>query len=449
MHLERSSNLSLLDQLAAMPDRDEILNALSDVDAEGLLYQWTGFLARPAQELPEGDWSYWLILAGRGFGKTRTGAEAVREWVKTNQYVNLIGATSDDARDIMVEGESGIMSICPRGERPYYKKHESKLEWPNGATSLIFTADKPDRLRGKQHEKIWADELASWRYMDAWDQAKFGLRLGKLPQAIVTTTPRPLKILKDIMSDPRSVVTSGSTYDNKANLAPSFFDSIITKYEGTRIGRQELNAELLDDMPGALWTRANIDETRKSPNAMPDMERVVVAVDPSVTNNEGSDETGIVCAGKGVDGEAYVWADESGRMSPNQWGKKAVSLFRSESADVIVAESNNGGDMVEDTIRSVDAHVNVKQVKASRGKVTRAEPIAALYEQGRVHHVGSLDTLEDQMVSFTSDFDRKSQGYSPDRVDALVWAITELFPSMTKRIKDHKQTVIPKAKGYF
>jgi phage terminase large subunit-like protein len=426
-------------------DVSELIEGLSDTQAEELLYQWAGWKARPAQEIPEGLWSYWLILAGRGFGKTRTGAETVREWVKTNQYVNLIGATADDARDIMVEGESGILAVCPKDERPYYKKHESKLEWPNGAISLIFTADKPDRLRGKQHCKLWADELASWRYMDAWDQAKFGLRLGDNPQALITTTPRPLKVLKEIMEDNKTVVTRGSTYDNKANLAPSFFDSIITRYEGTRIGRQELNAELLDDMPGALWTRASIDDHRKSPASLPDMERIVVSVDPSVTNNEGSDETGIICSGKGTDGHAYVWADSSGRMSPNQWGKVSVSLYHSESADIIVAETNNGGDMVEDTIRAVDNNVNVKQVRASRGKVTRAEPIAALYEQGRVHHVGALDTLEDQMVSFTSDFDRKSQGYSPDRVDALVWGITELFPSITAKPKSQKITRIPKA----
>ncbi len=445
-----SSVSSLSEQIKELPyiEKVKFLDGLNENDLHDVIYKWSGWMARPAQELPEGVWSYWLILAGRGFGKTRTGAETVREWVKTNQYVNLIGATSDDARDIMVEGESGILSICPPDERPYYKKHEAKLEWPNGATSLIFTADKPDRLRGKQHCKLWADELAAWRYMDAWDQAKFGLRLGKNPQAIITTTPRPLKILKEIINDKRSVVTRGSTYDNKSNLASTFFDSIITRYEGTRIGRQELNAELLDDIPGALWTRKSIDNHRKSPNALPDMERVVVAVDPSVTNNEGSDETGIICAGKGTDGHAYVWNDSSGRMSPNDWGKTSVSLYHSESADVIVAESNNGGDMVEDTIRSVDANVNVKQVKASRGKVTRAEPIAALYEQGRVHHVGSLDTLEDQMVSFTSDFDRKAQGYSPDRVDALVWAITELFPAMTRR-NQVKATQIPKAVGYF
>ena len=430
------------------PDRDEILSTLTEEQAEVLRYQWKGWMARPSQELPDGDWAYWLILAGRGFGKTRTGAEVVREWVKTSRYVNLIGATADDARDIMVEGESGILAVCSPDERPYYKKHEAKLVWPNGAISLIFTADQPERLRGKQHEKLWADELAAWRYMEAWDQAKFGLRLGDNPQAIITTTPRPLKLLRTIMEDPQTVVTRGSTYDNKTNLAKSFFSAIITQYEGTRIGRQELNAELLDDIPGALWTLKSIDEHRKSPNSLPDMERVVVAVDPSVTNKEGSDETGIVCGGRGTDGHAYVWIDSSKRMSPSEWGKLAVGLYHSESADIIVAESNNGGDMVEDTIKTVDANVNVKQVKASRGKVTRAEPVAALYEQGRVHHVGSLDTLEDQMVNFTSDFDRKAQGYSPDRVDALVWMITELFPSMTKRPEAEESLHIPKMKRF-
>ena len=428
--------LSPCERLASLPqlDKDAFLEQLSNEQASQLIDQWEGWLARPAQERPTGAWTYWLVMAGRGFGKTRTGAETVRAWIKEGaRYVNLIGATADDARDIMVEGESGILSVCSRVERPEYVKHASKLVWPNGATSLIFTADKPDRLRGKQHEKLWADELAAWRYLESWDQAKFGLRLGKNPQAIVTTTPRPLKALIELSKDPDCVVTRGSTYDNKANLADGFFSTIIKKYEGTRMGRQELLAELLDDMPGALWSRKNIDELRKSAAALPEMKRIVVGVDPAITNTEGSDESGIITGGLGVDGHGYVWGDDSGRYSPKEWAHKAVSRFLEDDADLIVAEVNQGGDMVEQTIRTENPNINVKKVTASRGKVTRAEPISALYEQGRIHHVGRLDTLEDQMCAFTSDFDRKAQGYSPDRVDALVWMLTELFPSITKK----------------
>lgn len=437
MPLDNSSHLSPADRIAALSpqEQEEFVESLTEAQAKVLPHTWSGWLARPSQEVPTGDWAYWLILAGRGFGKTRTGAETVREWVKAEQYVNLIGATADDARDIMVEGESGILAICPPDERPLYKKHEAKLEWPNGATSLIFTADKPDRLRGKQHGALWADELAAWRYMDAWDQAKFGLRLGARPRAVITTTPRPLKVLRDLMEDPRCVVTRGSTYDNKANLAESFFTDIITTYEGTRLGRQELNAEMLDDIPGALWTRANIDAHRKSPAAMPDMKRSVVAVDPAVSNDEGSDEHGIVSCGLGVDGEGYVWADDSMLGTPLEWAKAAVSRYHADAADLIVAEANQGGLMVEQTIRSVDPSAKVRLVHASRGKVVRAQPAAALYEQGRVHHVGRLDALEDQMCAFTADFDRKKQGYSPDRVDALVWGLAELFPAMTRKQK--------------
>lgn len=427
--------LSLAEQCAALPEaeRAAILKKLTAAEKISLAHDWR-YWSRPEQQLPQGDWTYWLLLAGRGFGKTRTGAEAVRQWAKTENYVNLIGATSDDARDIMVEGESGLLAICPPDERPTYKKHEAKLEWPNGGVSLIFTADKPDRLRGKQHAKFWADELASWRYMDAWDQAQFGLRLGTRPQGVISTTPRPIKPIRELVKDPRCKVTRGSTYDNRANLADAFFSQIITKYEGTRLGRQELMAEILDDIPGALWKRTNIDTYRKSPAAIPDMRRVVVGVDPAVSTLEGSDEHGIICAGLGVDGAAYVWADDSERgLTPEEWASKAIRRYRSDNADAMVIEVNQGGDMAESVVRAIDPTVNVKKVRASRGKVTRAEPIAAMYEQGRVHHVGALDALEDQMCAFTSDFDKSAQGYSPDRVDALVWALTELQPGMARR----------------
>lgn len=407
------------------PELAKWIASLSDDEAQVLLYDWE-FWARPDQELPPGAWQTWLVLAGRGFGKTRTGAEAVRKWVRSYRYVNLIAATGDDARDIMVEGESGILACCPRAERPYYRVSKRRLEWPNGARSLIFTADEPERLRGKQHEKLWADELAAWRYPDSWDQAMMGLRLGRSPQCVVTTTPRPTPLIKQLIADPNTYVTRGSTYDNRANLAPQFFSQIIRKYEGTRLGRQELNAEILDDNPGALWHRENIDAHRV--REAPQLSRIVVGLDPAVTSDETSDETGIIVVGVGADVQAngehfYVLRDASLIASPMQWAKAAVEAYHVLRADRIIGETNNGGDMIEALLRQVDMNVSYRKVTATRGKAIRAEPIAALYEQGRVHHVNSFPQLEDQMC----EWDPAIPGLrSPDRMDALVWALTEL-----------------------
>lgn len=670
--------------------------------------------AREEQMLPDGDWTYWLILAGRGFGKTRTGAETVRKWVKGNRYINLIGATADDAKDIMIEGESGILACCPTDERPYYKKHERKLEWPNGATSLIFTADEPERLRGKQHEKLWSfphetlvltrngdrcigditigdevltragykpvvdtanyigvtgaialddgtelvgtgdhrvmtdrgwvqmqhlteddlvwkstglsnrtatsgrisgratkptnerlciniggcgsgiaglsqrvatfttstgtklttalrtwsvlvtpsilayiwscgqstlnsitratylasnagsllpvsaligmpdatgvtsgvetvsgkrtrssaafagepitafgdlrviaagvvrtwvaqekqrvycltvadqpeffantilahncDEMAAWRYPAAWDQAKFGLRLGAKPQAIITTTPRPTRMMRELIGDKKCHVTKGSTYDNRENLAENFFDDIIGKYEGTRLGRQELMAEMLNDMPGALWSQSLIDKNRIPEDAAPPMRRIVVAVDPATSNEEHSDETGIVVAGVDETGKGYVLADYSGKYSPEEWARQTVAAYNRWSADRIIAEKNQGGDMVAFTLKSIMATAPITLVSASRGKTTRAEPVSALYEQGRVIHVGAFEELEDQMCAFTIDLDRRAFGKSPDRVDALVWAFTELFPRIIKTTNRRTVTYKPKQRFFM
>lgn len=393
-----------------------------------LLHDWD-WNARPKQMIPSGSWLYWLILAGRGFGKTRTGAETVRIWSKKYNYVNLIGATSDDAREIMVEGESGILAICPKGERPEYKKHERKLVWPNGHVSLIFTADEPERLRGKQHAKLWPDELAAWRYPEAWDQAMLGLRLGDNPQAIVTTTPKPIKIIRDLVKDPGTHITTGSTYENKVNLAASFLTAIVKKYEGTRLGRQELNAEILDDNPGALWKRSIIDELRVE--KAPALRRVVIAIDPAATKNKNSDETGITAEGLGFEGHGYMLADLSLRGTPEEWGRVAVNAFHHFKADRIIAEVNNGGDMVEHVIRSIDPNIPFRAVHASRGKITRAEPISALYEQGRIHHVGTFPVLEDQMC----EYDPKTATFSPDRMDSAVWGFTELFGGIDTEIR--------------
>lgn len=362
-------------------------------------------------------------MAGRGYGKTRTGAETCREWVRHgHHYVNMIGATADDARDIMVQGESGILAICPTWERPEYKPSQRKLCWPNGAESLIFTADEPERLRGKQHAKLWADELAAWRYPESWDQAKFGLRLGKHPQAIITTTPRPTQLVRDIIADPATVVTRGNTADNRDNLPDSFFDAILRKYEGTRLGRQEIDGELLDDNPGALFKRADIDRSRVV--IAPPMKRIVVSIDPAVTSNADSDDTGIVVAGIDADGQGYILADLTLHASPEGWAQAAVKAYHDAKADRIVAEVNNGGDMIESLIRAVDRNVPVHKVTATRGKAIRAEPVAALYEQGRIHHVGQLARLEDQMVEWDP---ADNTARSPDRMDAMVWAITDLM----------------------
>lgn len=381
--------------------------------------------ARPNQLPPPEPWTYWLILAGRGFGKTRTGAEQVRTWVKHYPYVNLIGATSDDARDIMIEGESGILAICPNDERPRYLSHKRQLQWPNGAKSLIFTADEPERLRGKQHMKLWADEFAAWRYPEAWDQAAFGLRLGDNPQAVITTTPKPTKALKELVNDKGTVITKGNTYENAANLAPAFLQRIVTKYEGTRLGRQELSAEILDDNPGALWKRTQIEDLRVK--QAPALKRIVVAIDPAATSNPDSDETGMTVQGLGSDNHGYVLADISLRGTPEEWARAAVAAYHHWQADRIIGETNNGGEMVETVIRMVDPNVPFTAVHASRGKIIRAEPISALYEQGRCHHVGSFPVLEDQMC----DFDAKTAKYSPDRMDALVWGFTDLMTEVS------------------
>ena len=395
--------------------------------AEALLYDWE-FWCRPSQRMPPediipGGWTAWLILAGRGFGKTRIGAEAVRRWARDYPLVNLIGATADDARDIMIEGESGILACCPKDERPNYIPSKRRLEWPSGAVSLIFTADEPERLRGKQHFKLWCDEIAAWRYRESWDQAQFGLRLGKNPQAVVTTTPKPIAIIKELIHDVSTVVTRGTTYENRDNLAPTFYTKIITKYEGTRLGRQELQAEVLDDNPGALWQRTVIDETRVQ-HAPPTLKRIVVGVDPAVSSNPDSDLTGIVVVG--VDdrwpAHYYVLDDLSLIETPDKWAEVVVAAYARHGADRIVGEVNNGGDLIETVLRTKDMDLAYRGVHATRGKVVRAEPISALYEQRRVHHVGSFGALEDEMC----DFNPMTSTASPDRMDALVWAITEL-----------------------
>lgn len=443
---------SLAEQLAELTpqDRAYVFEHLTIEQKASLRWDWT-FWARANQIEPEGDqWLTWLILAGRGYGKTRTGAETIRDWAcgptplaggKYGRFA-LVAETSADARDVMVEGESGILACHPKAFRPTYEPSKRRLTWPNGAVATLYNAVEPDQLRGPQHDAAWCDELAKWRYAQAtWEQLQLGLRIGPLPRCIITTTPRPIPVLKTIMADPTTVITRGSTRENVGNLAPSFMKQIFGLYEGTRLGRQELEAEILDDVPGALWTRRTLDEHRLGDfDDLPDLVRIVVGVDPATTSNDKSNETGIVACGIGPtkDGwpQGYVLDDVSLVGTPEEWAKAAIALYRRLEADCIVAEVNQGGEMVEAVIRSIDPNVPVKQVRATRGKYMRAEPVSSLYEQGRIHHVGAFSTLEDQMCIFTPDFDR-SEG-SPDRLDALVWAFTNLFGRLIRPLKKEK-----------
>lgn len=429
---------------AALPEleRQKQLESLPLEVQASLAFNWNWW-ARPDQHIPEGDWTTWLILAGRGWGKTKTGSETIRSWACGStplaaghcKHIALVAETSGDARDVMVEGPAGILACHPKDFRPLYEPSKRRLTWPNGAQATLYNAVEPDQLRGPQHDAAWGDEVAKWRYMqETWDQLQMGLRLGLHPRQIITTTPRPLPLIRKLLIDPSCVSTRGRTWDNADNLAAPFLRQIEDRYTGTRLGRQELEGEVLDDMPGALWNHETIDLGRK--RVPPDLERIVVAVDPAATSGEDADETGIVAVGIGRDEDGnqrgYVLADRSLRGSPEEWAKAAVNLYRELDADRIVAEKNQGGEMVASVLKAVDRNVPITLVTATRGKVVRAEPISALYEQGRVHHVGQFKKLEEQMCLFTHDTDR-TNGNSPDRVDALVWGLTSVFDRITSR----------------
>ncbi|WP_449727762.1 DNA-packaging protein [Gemmobacter serpentinus] len=416
---------------------DEFLAGLSNEALLALPWLFE-FWALPHQLPPEGGWKTWVVMGGRGAGKTRAGAEWVRTMVEgarpgdpgRARRLALVGETIDQVREVMVFGESGIIACSPPDRRPLWEAGRRRLVWPNGATAQVFSAHEPESLRGPQFDAAWVDELAKWKKAEeTWDQLQFALRLGGNPQQVVTTTPKNVAVLKAILNNPSSVVTHAPTDANRAHLAASFLTEVQARYGGTRLGRQELEGALLEDAEGALWTTGMIEAARVA--IVPRLSRVVVAVDPPVTGHGGSDECGIVVVGAVTEGpvqdwRAYVLEDASVQgASPDQWARAAVDAMQRHGAERLVAEVNQGGDLVQSVIRQVDPLVSYKAVRASRGKVARAEPVAALYEQGRVSHLRHLARLEDQMCRMTS------RGYegkgSPDRVDALVWALTALM----------------------
>jgi phage terminase large subunit-like protein len=411
--------------LASLPEtaRAEFLASLGPRETEWLIEHWP-FWARADQLAPRTGWTTWLVLGGRGAGKTRAGAEWVRGEVEAARAgrVALVGETFADVREVMIDGPSGLRALGPRDARPRYEASRKRLLWPNGAIAYAFSASEPESLRGPQFDAAWVDELAKWRYAEAaWDMLQFGLRLGEKPRQVVTTTPRPVPILKRLMAEGTSAVTRAATSANRANLAEAFFRSVIARYEGTRLGRQELDAELIEDNPDALWSRATIEAGRM--RTAPPLARIVVAIDPPATSGEKADECGIVVAGVTEDGRGVVLDDRSmGGLTPLAWASRAAKAFRDHEADRIVAEVNMGGEMAESILRQVMPAAPLRLVRATRGKRVRAEPVAALYERGLVGHVGSFAKLEDQMCDYVP-----GEGRSPDRLDALVWALTDLM----------------------
>lgn len=395
--------------------------------------------ARAEQTPPDcatngGRWRAWLFVGGRGAGKTRAGAEWVRGLVgfsdKPAGRIALIGETWADARDVMVEGVSGVLAVHRKWDRPTWESSRRRLVWPNGAVAQVYSAEDPESLRGPQFDAAWCDEIAKWRRaQEVWDMLQFGLRLGDWPRAMVTTTPRPIALLKKLMADPANVVTRASTRANARNLAPGFLQAIEERYGGTRLGRQEIDGAIVEERADALWSRAQLDSVRIA--SAPPLTRIVVAIDPPASSHARADKCGIVAAGVDGDGLVYVLADATlSAARPGEWAARAVALYREYEADALVAEVNQGGDMVAAVIAEADANAPVVKVRATRGKYLRAAPVALLYEQGRVRHAGSFPELEDEMSAFGPD--GLADGASPDRLDALVWAITHLALSDKK-----------------
>ncbi|MBA8876693.1 phage terminase large subunit-like protein [Phyllobacterium myrsinacearum] len=407
------------------------IDNLSPLQIQALTREWM-FQGRASQQPPHKDWRTWLILGGRGSGKTRAGAEWVNSIVqgfppfrpRKLLSIALVGETLNDVREVMIDGPSGIMAVS-RTERPRFETTRRRLVWANGATAAMFSSEDPDSLRGPQFDAAWGDELAKWKHaQETWDMLQFGLRLGENPKQVVTTTPKPIALLKALMSDDAVLVNRMRTAENEANLAQSFLTHVNKLYGGTRLGRQELNGELIEERRDALWSRSMMEQIHRGD--VPEMQRIVVAIDPPASATRKSDACGIVAAGLDAEGTGWVLADESfAPAKPIQWARCAVALFHRLEADLVVAEINQGGDMVAAVIAAEDNTVPVRGVRANRGKALRAEPIAALYEQGRIRHAGRFPALEDEMCDFTHA--GLSNGRSPDRVDALVWALSELM----------------------
>ena len=430
-----SSASTLRAALKASDARNELARVaalMTPAERERLRDDWL-LWARPDQLPPDGDWTTWLLLGGRGAGKTRAGAE----WVKAvalgrepfgglvTGRIALVGETFSDVRDVMIEGVSGLLRIHRRADRPRWLPSLRRLEWPNGAVAQAFSSEDPEALRGPQFEIAWADEIAKWRHAEeVWDMLQFGLRLGTRPRQVATTTPRAVPLVKRLVADPACVVARASTRANAFHLAPRFLDAVVGRYQGTRLGRQELDGELIEDREDALWRREEIERSRL--DAAPPMVRIVVAVDPPASSGARADACGIVAAGVSEAGVGHVLADASIRGArPTDWAARAIGLFEALDADCLVAEVNQGGEMVTTILREVDPSVPVKTVRATRGKWLRAEPVAALYAQGRVHHVGAFPELEDELCDFGPE--GLTTGRSPDRLDALVWALTALM----------------------
>lgn len=451
------------DDLRSMgQDIAKVLQKLEPHKAEELRYNWP-FWARPEQLPPKSTldgkpWNNWLINAGRGFGKTRAGVEWVRDQVKQGKRrIIAVAATNSDIERVMIKGESGFLACCWKGDKTYagvkmgypeWSPTKRTLTWENGASVTFFSAEEPERLRGPQGDASWCDEICAWnRDSETWDMLQFCLRLGKHPQVAITTTPKPTKLIRSILKNPKTIVTSGSTFDNSVNLADTYIEAVKSQYEGTRLGRQELYAEVLDEASGALWSRAVLADCEvdvgEPVEFASSLNRVVVSVDPAVSANAESDMTGLVVAGIDINGTCFVLEDATDRFTPEGWANKAVELYHKYSADRVVAERNQGGEMVRHTLQTVSDSVPIRLVHASRGKFARAEPVSALYERGKVKHARGLDLLEDQMVQWEP---LGSIG-SPDRLDAMVWAITDLAlkgvsqPDLNLAYSDAKGTV--------
>lgn len=424
---------SIASCVASLPERERaaFLETIPKEHFELLQHYWP-FHARQSQLAPKGQWSLWLYMAGRGAGKTRSGAEWIHDRVqqRLSRRIALVAPTAADVRDTMIEGPSGLLNVGHPSERPVYEPSKRKLTWPNGAIGLCFSAEEPDRLRGPQFDTGWADELAIIGE-ETWDMLMFGMRLGNDPRVIATTTPRPTPFIKQLMKDENTVVTRGSTYDNQENLAEVFLKKIIQKYEGTRLGRQEIYAEVLTDVPGALWSISVLDELRVK-HRPEEMKKISIGVDPATTGGEDADECGIVVAGLAsktlangeVEDEGFVLGDRSMQGSPEQWAQAVINAYDEFSANEIVVEANNGGELLKSVFKSVapKREFPIKLVWAKKSKYVRAEPISALYEKKRVHHVGTFAKLEDQMSTYVP-----GETESPDRMDALVYALMAIF----------------------